>query len=178
MDMMIASWRHWRHFTKNGYFMFLLEMAFYSSWFYSGVKKILLHRMLQKVFSNIFLRMGFFLPAGNVSVCQIELGKNYSYSWSQDPLVGYFLKPLLTPAEGWKLKPEFGSRTKGLDPLKLNVHAKGLSSKNQGGRIAQWIAFSLNTQRPWVQFSAFPKIFFLQKFNLSMLPRSIGSSTA
>ena len=26
------------------------------------------------------------------------------------------------------------------------------------GRIAQWKAFSLRTQRPWVRFSAFPKI--------------------
>ena len=33
------------------------------------------------------------------------------------------------------------------------------------GRIAQWIAFSLPTQRPRVRFSAFPKIYFLRKFN-------------
>ena len=26
-----------------------------------------------------------------------------------------------------------------------------------GGRIAQWRAFSLCTQQPWVRFSAFPK---------------------
>ena len=28
-----------------------------------------------------------------------------------------------------------------------------------GGRIAQWTAFSLCTQRPWVQFLAFPRNF-------------------
>ena len=44
------------------------------------------------------------------------------------------------------------------------------------GRIAQWIAFSHKVAR--VRFSAFPKIYFLRKFNLSMLPRLIDSSTA
>ena len=29
----------------------------------------------------------------------------------------------------------------------------------EGGRIAQWLAFTLQTQQPWVRFLAFPKIF-------------------
>ena len=50
------------------------------------------------------------------------------------------------------------------------------NSEFMGGRIAQWVAFSLPTQQPRVRFSAFPKFYFLRKLTLSILPRLINST--
>ena len=74
------------------------------------------------------------------------------------------VRGLITPSEHMLFRKIMELQ---LENAQLKEVIESLTPKGKqicGGHIAQWIAFSLPTQRPRVRFSAFPKIYFLQNF--------------